>query len=143
MTAPEHTARRALVLTLLARRTGPDAGAEAIATAAGAVYGDLAQVLEPVIGHVGVAAMTDRALHLSTGAYAWLPSRETGAADPRFTQVIEALKRQEPVLATEAAATVLAAILGLLATFIGEPLTARLVRQAWPDVPSSADTQET
>jgi hypothetical protein len=46
-------------------------------------------------------------------------------------------------VAAEGAAAVLAAILGLLATFIGEPLAARLVRQAWPDAPSSAATEET
>jgi hypothetical protein len=143
MTAPELSAQRELALTLLARRTGPGAGAAAIAAAAGRAYDDLAQVLAPVIGDAGVAAMTDRALHLSTRDYAWLPSREPGSADTQFTQVIEALKRQDPVLATEAAAAVLAGILGLLATFIGEPLAARLVRQAWSGASASTGTTET
>jgi hypothetical protein len=31
----------------------------------------------------------------------------------------------------------------LLVTFIGEPLTARLLRQAWPDAFSDASTEET
>ena len=34
---------------------------------------------------------------------------------------------------TEAAIAIIAQLLGLLATFIGEPLTIRLVREAWPD----------
>jgi hypothetical protein len=144
MTAPEHTARRELALTLLARRTGPAAGASAIGAAAGRAYDDLAQVLAPVIGDVGVAAMTDRAVHLATREYPWLPSSEPGAADTRFTTVIDALTRyDDPAVAAEAAAAVLAAFLGLLATFIGEPLAARLVQQAWPDAVARADTAET
>jgi hypothetical protein len=91
MAIPERTAQRALALTLLARRTGPAAGAEVIAAAAGRAYDDLARVLAPVIGDVGVAAMTDRALHLSTGEYAWLPSREPGSTETPFTRVSEAL----------------------------------------------------
>ena len=33
----------------------------------------------------------------------------------------------------EAAVAIIAQLLGLLITFIGEPLTLRLVREAWPD----------
>ena len=35
----------------------------------------------------------------------------------------------------EAGVVVVAQLLGLLVTFIGEPLTLRLVRDAWPDAP--------
>jgi CheY-like chemotaxis protein len=63
--------------------------------------------------------MTDRALHLAAGEYPWLPRHQPGSPDTQFTQVIDALKQQdEPAAAVEAAAAVLAAILGLLATFI-------------------------
>ena len=61
-----------------------------------------------------------------------------------FTKVIDAVKRQDdPAAAADAAAAVFAAILALLDTFIGEPLAARLVRQAWPEAVSTADTEET
>lgn len=137
--------RRRLARQALASRTGPAVDALAVATAAKRAYDDLAQVLAPVIGDVGVAAMTGRALYLTTREYAWLPSRTSGPADDTtLTQVIEVLKQQDdPAVAAEAAAAVLAAITGLLATFIGEPLAARLVQQAWPDAVSSADTEET
>jgi hypothetical protein len=36
-----------------------------------------------------------------------------------------------------------AQLLGLLVTFIGEPLTLRLVRDAWPDAPIPATGAET
>ncbi len=35
---------------------------------------------------------------------------------------------------TDEAATIIVHLLGLLVTFIGEPLTLQLVRDAWPDV---------
>ena len=34
----------------------------------------------------------------------------------------------------DAPVAIIAHLLGLLMTFIGEPLTLRLVREAWPDV---------
>jgi hypothetical protein len=133
-----------LVRTVLSRRAGAAVDATAVAGAANRAYDDLAQVLAPVIGGVGLAAITDRALHLATGDYPWLPSSEPGAADTPFTKVTDALKRQDdPAVAADAATAVFEAILGLLATFIGEPLAARLVSRAWPDAVSSADTEET
>jgi hypothetical protein len=59
-----------------------------------------------------------------------------------FTQIIVCLERQDPAVATEAVGTVLAAFAGLLVTFIGEPLTTRLLRLAWPDAFSDASAEE-
>lgn len=143
MTDPQHEARRRVARRVLERHAGPAVDATAVAAAADSAYDDLAQVLAPVIGDVGVAAITDRALHLASREYPWLPSSEPGSADTRFTQVIDALKRRDPAVAAEAAVAVFATILGLLATFIGEPLATRLVQQAWSDAVSSADTEET
>ena len=136
--------RRRLARSVLARDAGPAVDATAVAAAASRAYDDLAQVLAPLIGGVGVAAITDRALHFAAREYPWLPAGKPASPDTQFPQVIDALKRQDdPAVAAAAATAVFEAILGLLATFIGEPLAARLVRQAWPDVASSADTQET
>ena len=146
MTAPEHRPQHKLALTLLARRTGPaaGAGAGAIAAAAERAYDDLVRVLAPVIGDVGVAAITDRALHVANRECPWLPSSEPGGPDARFSKVIDALKQQDdPAMAAAAGAAVFEAVLGLLAAFIGEPLAARLVRQAWPDAFPSANSEET
>jgi hypothetical protein len=145
MTHPGRKAtRRGLARRVLARRAGPAVDATAVAAAASRAYDDLAGVLAPVIGDGGVAAMTDRALHLTTREYAWLPARAPGSADTTFTHVCDALKQQDdPAVAAEAAAAVFAAIIDLLATFIGDPLAARLVQQAWPDGVFSTDTVET
>jgi hypothetical protein len=50
-----------------------------------------------------------------------------------FAQIVTSLQQQDPAVATEAAGALLATLTGLLVTFIGEPLTARLLRKAWPD----------
>ena len=42
-------------------------------------------------------------------------------------------------LSTEAAAAITAHLLELLATFIGEPLTLRLLREIWPDEPLNTE----
>ena len=146
MTPPGHAALRELALRMLAHRTAPDrpAGAEAIAAAVDRAYEDLARVVAPIIGDIGVNALTDRALHLAEDEYTWLrPARERTPAEGGFAHVSGALKAQDAAVATEAAATVFARFLGLLATFIGEPLAMRLARQAWPDALPSADAEET
>lgn len=141
---PGHSARRRIARRVLARHAGAAVDATAVAAAAGRAYDDLAAVLAPVIGDVGVVAMTDRAVHLATREHPWLPSSDPGAADTRFTTVIDALKQHDDsAVAAAAAAAVFEAVLGLLATFIGEPLAARLVQQAWPDAVSGADSEET
>ena len=46
---------------------------------------------------------------------------------------LEALAADEADGGAEAAVALSAQLLGLLVTFIGEPLTLRLVRESWPD----------
>ena len=143
MTALGNAALRQLALKVLAQHAGPAAGAEALAAAARRAYDDLARVSAPLIGQVGVDALIGRAARLAQREYPWLvPTREAGHAEAPFAQIISCLERQDPALATEAAGAVFATFTGLLATFIGEPLTARLLRQAWPDAFSDARAEE-
>jgi len=144
MTALEHVALRQLAVKLLAQHAGPAAGAAALAAAARRVYDDLARVSAPLIGDGGFDALTGRALHLAQREYPWLVhTRESGQAEGPFTQIASCLERQDPAVATEAAGAVFAILTGLLVTFIGEPLTTRLLRKAWPDAFSGASTEET
>jgi len=144
VTRREPAALRQLALTILARDAGPDADAGAIAAAAERAYDDLARLLSAVIGELGVQALTDRALYLTKRDYAWLlPPAAQGQVKEDFAQVVASLGRQEAALATDAAAAVFATFLELLVTFIGEPLAARLVRQAWPDAFPDAPSEET
>jgi hypothetical protein len=144
MTALGNAALRQLALRALAQRAGSAVGAEALAAAAHRTYDDLARVSAPLIGQVGVDTLTGRALHLAQQEYPWLvPMREPEQTHAPFDQVISSLKRQDPAVATEAAGAVFATFTGLLVTFIGEGLTAGLLRKAWPDAFSDASTEET
>jgi hypothetical protein len=53
------------------------------------------------------------------------------------------LEQQEPAAATEAAVALLATVSELLTLFIGESLTTRLLREAWPDDFAGDTTEET
>ena len=144
MTAPGNAALRQLALKVLAQHAGSAAGAEAVAAAARRAYDDLARVSAPLIGQVGVDALTGRAVHLARREYPWLvDTREPEQAEEPFAQVIVCLERQDPAVATEAVGAVFATFTELLVTFIGEPLTAGLLRKAWPDAFSDASAEET
>ena len=158
MAALENATLRQLALKVLAQHAGPAAGAEDLAAAARRTYDDLARVSAPLIGQVGVDALTGRALHLAQREYPWLVHTREGTpactdgtpgtpqpeqGEGPFAHVIFCLQRQDPAVATEAAGAVFATFTGLLITFIGEPLTARLMRKAWPDAFSELGTEET
>jgi hypothetical protein len=109
-------------------------GAGAIATAVQRAYDDLARVSSPLIGQLSLDALTGRMLYLAQRRYPWLvnarmPDHWSGP----FPQIVFCLETQEPDVATEAAGAVLAILMGLLITFIGEPLTTRVLEEAWPD----------
>jgi len=144
MTAIGNAALRQLALRVLTQHAGSAASTEALVAAVQGAYDDLARVSAPLIGQVGVDALTGRALHLAQREYPWLvPPREPEPEEGPFAQIIFCLEQQDPAVATEAAAAVFATLTGLLVTFIGEPLTARLLRKAWPDAFSDASTEET
>jgi hypothetical protein len=144
VTALENPALRQLALKALTQRVGSAAGSAALAAAAQRAYDDLAQVSAPLIGQVGVDALTGRTLYLAQRKYPWLiHTREPDQWKGPFAQIVFCLERQDPAIATEAAGAVLATLTGLLVTFIGEPLTTRLLRKAWPDAFSDASIQET
>jgi hypothetical protein len=144
MTALATPALRQLALNALTRRAGSAAGAGALAAAAHRAYDDLAQVSAPLIGQVGVDALTGRTLYLAQRKYPWLiHAREPDEWKGPFAQIVFCLERQDPAVATEAAGAVLATLAGLLVTFIGEPLTTRLLRKAWPDAFINASNEET
>jgi len=158
MTALGNAALRQLALKVLAQHAGPAAGAEALAIAARRAYDDLARVSAPLIGQVGVEALTGRAVHLAQREYPWLVDTREGTpartertpgtpppehAEGPFAPVKTCLERQDPAVAVECVGAVLATFTGLLVMFIGEPLTAGLLRKAWPAAFSEASTEET
>jgi hypothetical protein len=68
--------------------------------------------------------------------------REPAPTIESFDQVIARLEQQDPAVATEGAAAVFAAFAGLLVTFIGEPVTTRVLQKAWPEAFAQATKEE-
>lgn len=134
---------RQLAVKALARRTGPAAGAAAIAAAAQRAYDDLARVSSPLIGQVGVDALTGRTLYLAQRQYQWLVrTSEPAQWKGPFAQIVFCLAQEDSVVAREAAVAVFTILTGLLGTLIGNPLTARMLQEAWPDAFSEAEVGE-
>jgi signal transduction histidine kinase len=90
-------------------------------------------------GADGFASLLRRALVLASAEVPSLQSIKVGAEGrlEGFEQV--AADTGAAARGSEAAVAITAHLLGLLVTFIGEPLTLRLVRGAWPD--TSLDEQ--
>src|SRR5215216_2499684 len=105
MTALGHAALRRLALKVLAQHSESAAGAQASAAAARRAYDDLAYASTPLIGQIGVDALTGRAVHLAQREYAWLVDpREPAPTNEPFAKVIVSLEQQDPAVATEGAA---------------------------------------
>src|SRR5471032_920370 len=108
VTALGNPALRQLSLRALAQRKGATADAGALAAAAQRDYEDLTRVSAPLIGDVGVNALTGRTLYLAQRQYPWLvQTREPEEWDGPFEQIVFCLERQDPAVATEAAGAVL------------------------------------
>ncbi len=135
---------RPAVRRVLTQDAGTSPDAHAIAAAALRAYERLAQQLAPLIGEVGLHAVCARSVHLTQREFSWLaPADSAEPRDAPFAHVRVSLERQDPAVATDAAITVLATFGELLASFIGDSLTTRLLREAWPGGFSDDTTQET
>jgi hypothetical protein len=133
MTSPEDTLVQTVVVTMITRRIGSSAAdPAAVAGAARRAYDDLATALVPLISQAGVDALVARALHLAAREYPSDPAGEEQAAEV-FGQVSLWLERQDRTAALDAAAAMFGRFAALLAALIGEPLTTRYLRKAWPD----------
>ena len=89
----------------------------------------------PLIGQVGVEALMRRAVHLARRQFPWLGDGAEPPAhgeDP-FAQVARRLEQAEAGTAADAAGAVFRLAAGLLATLIGDGLTASLLYKAWSD----------
>ena len=144
MTSPEDAALRQVAAEVLIHRAGPDADAAALAAAARRASDELARVLAPVMGRLGVDALAGRAVNLVQREYPWLAAtHHPEQAEGLFSYFSFSLAQQDPAVGAEAAAAVLATFTVLVVRLIGEPLAMRLVRQAWPDAFSDAGAEET
>ena len=144
MTKPASAALRPLTLKVLEQRAGTKADAEAVASAVRRTYDDLSRVSTPLIGRVGLEALTSRALHLAQRECPSLiqsvASRGQGTGS--FAELVEGLAQRDAAVAADCGAALIGTLTGLLVTFIGEPLTLGLLRKAWPDAFPDPGTTE-
>lgn len=103
----------------------------------------LAKQLAPIIGDVGIRALLDRGLTLTKAQFPWLAHAGATPAEWPWTQLRNSIAQQEPGVALEGSAALLASFLELLGRLIGAGLTARLVHDLWPAVFPLRSSKET
>ena len=117
---------------MLLATEGSSAGdVEACAAAAARIYDKLDAHLSPLLGHAGMQALFARSAKLAPTELAFLADL---AAAEAATKVRAQLQSLEPAAAIEAAAVLFGTFLDLVTTFIGERLTVRVLRSAWPAI---------
>jgi hypothetical protein len=143
MPMPGSTDLRQTIRRELTREAGTDADAKALAAAALRVSDALAGQLAVLIGMGGVRALLGRSLHLVQRSFPWLTeAQQSSLSEGPFVQLGLSMERQDPSIATEAAAAVLTTLCGLLETLIGETLTRGVLRAAWPSAFPNETQQE-
>jgi hypothetical protein len=90
--------------------------------------------LATLMGNAGFRALLSRALALAKAEVPWLRAVQV-KADGTLEGVDEQHAQLDPDELFEGRVVLLAQLLGLLVAFIGENLTLRLVREAWPKAP--------
>ena len=93
---------------------------------------DIAAVLTPLLGARGVAALYQRALHVTRARHAWL-AEPLEVAQPvvDLLALQAAFARQDRDEAAAAATALLQSFDDLLASLIGRPLSQRLLDPVW------------
>ncbi len=122
---------KALARRLLAIEAAQTSAADPHAHEAVRVWEKLRISLTRFAGSDGFTSLLRRSLAM---ARADVPSLQTVTLKVDGSpEGLEALAADARASGREAATVITAHLLGLLVTFIGEPLTLRLVREAWPD----------
>lgn len=131
MTGRDTTDVRKRLVKLIGSRAR---SGEDVAAAARGVYDDLAVVLVPLVSEAGFEALIVRALQLAQREFppGEAPGHDENDATP-FGEIGRWLSRQDVRDAIDAAAAMFAAVAAVLGTLIGDSLTTRYLRKAWPD----------
>ena len=116
---------------LIAYETRENKSPETIIPAACLAAEKLRPHLATLMGNLGFRALLSRALALANADVPWLRVLHV-KADGSFEGLDELDAQADPDEIFEGCVILLAQLLGLLAAFIGEHLTLRLVREAWP-----------
>ncbi len=142
MKSNETEGLASIPMTALKLRLEAAQPAETVETVTLGLYSDLAEVLAPVIGDVGVQALESRALHITRQIYGPSTPREAAPSTKTAEPLRDWLRQLEPDIASEAAGSLLTTLTTLLASFIGGGLTMRLEQKAWTNLFSESESSE-
>jgi len=126
-----------LARRVLLHEAGEHAEPAALAEAVNRAYARLRERLVDLIGAAGYATLVARAVRL---AQAEVPDLERVTVDiaaeggPRVGGEFARVSDGDPAVTAAGMTALLAHVIGLLITFIGEDLALRLVREAWPEL---------
>ncbi|MCP9495856.1 MAG: hypothetical protein MSG64_15515 [Pyrinomonadaceae bacterium MAG19_C2-C3] len=96
----------------------------------------LSEPVNSLVGAGGLRALVARALYLAKQEFAWLEGvKADETAVCSFSNLDEATAGQPADEASRGTAQILANIIWLLVTFIGDDIVLRLVHETWSDVP--------
>jgi hypothetical protein len=138
-------AARDLARKLLTQEADGNAPSETDAHAALRTFEKIRLHVAKLVGAAGFQALLARALALAKAEVPWLEAVRV-QADGSLEGFAEAAQQQNADVAAQGSATLLAQLLGLLITFVGNYLTLRLMCDIWPDAcqnDSNPGTEET
>ena len=130
---PSHHALARWLVT--AERVNPERPLAAPA-AAERVFEKLSKRLAQLVTLVGSDALLARAVHLSRVEFPFLDGAQITRSDDSLTlRLGDSGKGAESGQVAEGFEAVLAILIALLVSFIGEDLTLHLLREVWPELP--------
>jgi hypothetical protein len=125
-----------LAAWLLAHEMSDAGGGLAIGDAAERVCQKLLDRMSRLITPSGCRALLSRALHLVGADFAFLRGIEPGSlAQPYLEGIGRSAQSTDAGQVQRGIAALLGTLIELVALFIGEYLTGRLLREVWPDLP--------
>ena len=140
-----HRQERDRIAAYLDGAVSAGVSSEEVAALIVTTFGGINQVLAPILGQRGMAALYKRSVHLSRPVHPWLPSAEESAELlTDFAPLEAALATRTSADAAAAGTQLLDSFRALLTTLIGESLTERLLRPVWATFlsgPSAGDTK--
>lgn len=145
MNTPAKEELRSIATTVLRNRLGASANPdpERMLSAIGQAWDDAGKLLAPIIGDAGFSALRSRALHLAQREFPANRAAERTSAEKMPVDLETWLQEFEPAVAIEAASAMFSAFANLLQNLIGDRLTMRLLRKAWPEGFPPPESKET
>jgi hypothetical protein len=126
--------------TLVAAEIGEAATSAEVAAGTERACEKLHRHLARVIGDAGMRALFGRSLSLGRREFPWLPVQDGVSVDQPWRQLCSHLEAQPPEVGLDASVHVIATLVGLVARFIGDGLTLRLLGEVCPAIPGAKET---